>query len=306
MKTKPRSNFDRLVFAFEFDLMMSVDSGKIAFSFTWMPTWSARLPKGQTGAPLPWQNRWSKSFAMLPCLGEGPSQWARTRTLTSQCLATSCVFLMVAEALKFLLRPWDPHWKMAVTCTKLVLREIVLWTSLWWPITFKSWGLGCLPHYLEVKPVTVCISEDSLKDKRKKVRGALQQVQTMHLITSEALDKVIPDRPRNRYPGTTRGNCVAWVSLTAPSDHWQMTVEEKSVLYGHHCIGSDAAAADDDERKGHEIEPAFFNFLPRTFYEDILSTYSVATCQIYCILFLPFMFSFYFLHVGFYFDWVVQ
>ncbi|CAK8997919.1 unnamed protein product, partial [Durusdinium trenchii] len=135
-------------------------------------------------------------------------------------------------------------------------------------------GLGCLPHYLEVKPVTVCISEDSLKDKRKKVRGALQQVQTMHLITSEALDKVIPDRPRNRYPGTTRGNCVAWVSLTAPSDHWQMTVEEKSVLYGHHCIGSDAAAADDDKRKGHEIEPAFFNFLPRTFYEDILSTYS--------------------------------
>lgn len=138
-------------------------------------------------------------------------------------------------------------------------------------------GFGSLPHYLEVKAVTVCISEESLKEKRKKVRGSLNQVQTMTLISSEPLEKMIPDRPRSRYPGSTRGNCVAWVNLSPNADIWTMPVSEKADLYGHRIIGNDSQSAEgNDERKPSEIEPTFFNFLPRVYYEDLLATYSVA------------------------------
>ena len=145
-------------------------------------------------------------------------------------------------------------------------------------------GYGAMPHYLEVKPVTVCINEDSLKDKRKKVRGSLNQVQTMHLISPEPLDKMIPDRPRLKYPGTTRGNCVAWISLTPSAEQWSLTVEDKLAVYGHRSIGGDAGVSEDDVRKPGDVEPVFYSFMPRLFYQDLLSCYSVAAWIWLCFL----------------------
>ena len=56
-----------------------------------------------------------------------------------------------------------------------------------------------------------------------------------------------------------------------------MPVSEKADLYGHRIIGNDSQSAEDnDERKPSEVEPTFFNFLPRVYYEDLLATYSVA------------------------------
>lgn len=98
----------------------------------------------------------------------------------------------------------------------------------------------------------------------------------MHLISPEPLEKMIPDRPRLKYPGTTRGNCVAWISLMPSAEQWSLTLEEKLAVYGHRSIGNDAGAAEDDARKPADVEPVFYNFMPRLFYQDILSCYSVA------------------------------
>lgn len=129
------------------------------------------------------------------------------------------------------------------------------------------------------------ISEDSMRDRKQRNKSAINQVLKMRLMTAEPLEKVLPERKRGKYPGTTKGNVVGYIGLSPNSEIWRATVEEKTAMYGNRAIGADAAAADDDEegggekqqsRKPSDLEPFNFSFLPRTFYMDCLATYSVA------------------------------
>ena len=129
------------------------------------------------------------------------------------------------------------------------------------------------------------ISEDSMRDRKQRNKSGINQVLKMRLMTAEPLEKVLPERKRGKYPGTTKGNVVGYIGLSPSSEIWRTTVEEKTAMYGSRVIGSDAAAADDEEggetekqqqRKPSDLEPFNFSFLPRTFYTDCLATYSVA------------------------------
>ena len=131
------------------------------------------------------------------------------------------------------------------------------------------------------------ISEDSMREKKQRNKTAINQVIKMRLLSSEPLEKILPERKRGKIPRDDKGQCH-WVhrALTT-SDIWKATVEEKAAMYGPRVIGSDAAAAEDEigeaetekqqPRKPTSYEPFNFNFLPRTFYADCLATYSVVS-----------------------------
>ena len=146
---------------------------------------------------------------------------------------------------------------------------------------------GHIPHYIEIKDVHCMISEDSMREKKQRNKTAINQVIKMRLLSSEPLEKILPERKRGKYPGTTKGNVIGYIGLSPTSDIWKATVEEKAAMYGPRVIGSDAAAAEDEigeaetekqqPRKPTSYEPFNLNFLPRTFYADCLATYSVVS-----------------------------
>lgn len=141
-----------------------------------------------------------------------------------------------------------------------------------------------MPHHIEVKDVTVVISEDSIREKKQRCKTGLNQVVRMRLLSNEPLEKVLPERKRTKFQGSTKGNVIGFVGLSPPSEVWKCTVEEKQHMFGDKIIGGDAAAADDEvedtkekqqQRKPTDLEPFNWSFLPRTFYTDCLQTYSV-------------------------------
>lgn len=144
------------------------------------------------------------------------------------------------------------------------------------------------------------ISEDSVRDRKQRNKAGINQVIKMRLMTGEALEKVLPERKRGKYPGTTKGNVVGYIGLSPGGDVWRASVEEKAAMYGHRIIGADAAAADEEEvgetekqkqRKPTDLEPFNYSFLPRTFYADCLATYSVAPwLQLRCFVFIVFVY----------------
>ena len=61
------------------------------------------------------------------------------------------------------------------------------------------------------------ISEDSMRDKKQRTRTAINQVIKMRLMTGESLEKILPERKRGKYPGTTKGNVVGYIGLSPNS-----------------------------------------------------------------------------------------
>ena len=80
------------------------------------------------------------------------------------------------------------------------------------------------------------ISEDSMRDRKQRNKSAINQVLKMRLMTAEPLEKVLPERKRGKYPGTTKGNVVGYIGLSPNSEIWRATVEEKTAMYGNRVI----------------------------------------------------------------------
>ena len=153
--------------------------------------------------------------------------------------------------------------------------------------SFEAWLAGnSMPHYIEIKDVTVVISEESMREKKQRCKTGINQVVRMRLMSNEPLEKTLPERKRSTFQGSTKGNVIGFVGLSPASDVWKCTFEEKQAMYGDKIIGGDAAAADEQaddddtkekqqQRKPTDLEPFNWSFLPRSFYADCLQTYSV-------------------------------
>ena len=139
---------------------------------------------------------------------------------------------------------------------------------------------GGMSHYVEHAKITMCLAQDGLEEKKKKARGVMNQVMTLHILSSKSFIKMVPERKHLKFPGTSRGNCLAWVTPPPAAESWTTTYENKKVIYGAAKIfGSDAASSGDaekEERKNSDVEPLFYNFLPQSLYQNHLSSYSVA------------------------------
>ena len=157
------------------------------------------------------------------------------------------------------------------------------------------------------KQLFVMLSEDCLKQRRARVRGAatLHQVEFLYMLSREPL--MLPEKKRIHYNGTNKGDLVGFVNLPEWETAWALTFDEKKKLYGKHrvAVGGPSCDDDDDEddvdmgaaddgdvpptvpstatststtvstsngRLGTDIEPVFYQAMPVEFYEDLMSS----------------------------------
>ena len=86
---------------------------------------------------------------------------------------------------------------------------------------------GVVNAYLEHWEVTCILSEDSIRQKKKRNRGNLQQVMKLHFTPKEPVERMVPERKHEKYPGTSRGNALGFINLATASATWHSTVEHK-------------------------------------------------------------------------------
>lgn len=91
----------------------------------------------------------------------------------------------------------------------------------------KSRSFKGIASYLEHWELMVILGQQSVKAKKMKNRGSINQVQKMNFISKEPLTKMIPERRHQKFEGTNRGNVLAFVTLTSTNQTWHTTVEDK-------------------------------------------------------------------------------
>lgn len=159
------------------------------------------------------------------------------------------------------------------------------------------------------KQLFVMLNEECLKQRRARLKGTatLHQVEFLYALSREPLN--MPERKRQHYDGTNKGDLLGWVALPPWESAWALTFDEKKKLYGKHRVavgGPTGAGHDDDDddddamdgtvddvdlapptvgtaalpsvptsttsRLGTNIEPAFYQAMPIDFYEEVISS----------------------------------
>jgi hypothetical protein len=158
------------------------------------------------------------------------------------------------------------------------------------------------------KQLFVMLSEDCLKKRRARVRGAatLHQVEFLYMLSREPL--VFPEKKRINYNGTNKGDLVGFVNLPEWETTWALTFDDKKKLYGKPRVAVGGPTGDDDDddedvdmgptdyadtpptvasktstpstmvttaatgRLGTNMEPVFYQAMPVEFYEDLMSS----------------------------------
>lgn len=95
----------------------------------------------------------------------------------------------------------------------------------------KTRGTRGVNGYLEIFDLNVVISQDSIKSKKKRNRGSVNQIQRLSFITRECLDRMVPERKHDKFTGSNRGNVLAFVGLASSAQTWHTTVEDKKVAW---------------------------------------------------------------------------
>ena len=84
-----------------------------------------------------------------------------------------------------------------------------------------------------------------------------------------------PTRNHSAYPGSNRGDLIAFVHLTPPADLWMATVQEKRQIYKNKVIGT-GEVDKSNPRNDEDMEPVFYSFLPEAFYSSMLESFSIS------------------------------
>jgi len=128
---------------------------------------------------------------------------------------------------------------------------------------------------VHTKTMTVTISEDSLRARKSRVKGDIQQVQTLTLVTTNSFNEVVPERSHCKYDGTNRGDAFGFVVLPQMADAWTLNVDAKRAIYGNRLVPIGAVDKDSRyHRRGNLLEPVFFNSWPSSFYENMFTVMS--------------------------------
>ncbi|CAE7487786.1 unnamed protein product [Symbiodinium sp. CCMP2456] len=80
--------------------------------------------------------------------------------------------------------------------------------------------------------VYIAYDENALRERRKTQRASLDQVEHLTIVTGEEFTSSMVQRPRRSFAGSNFGNVIGPVRLDAPGELWQLSVEEKLVIYG--------------------------------------------------------------------------
>ncbi|CAK9073137.1 unnamed protein product [Durusdinium trenchii] len=154
----------------------------------------------------------------------------------------------------------------------------------------KTRGTRGVNGYLEIFDLNVVISQDSIKSKKKRNRGSVNQIQRLSFITRECLDRMVPERKHDKFTGSNRGNVLAFVGLASSAQTWHTTVEDKKEIFKNKIFGTSGGGEPDDDnneepeaaeqeelaRKDTDVEPCFYHFLPKNLFDTILSSWSIS------------------------------
>ena len=121
----------------------------------------------------------------------------------------------------------------------------------------------------------ICVSENALRDAKKRDKGDMKQRQGWHLITADPLEKMLPARDFKSYPASNRGELVGFVPTIPAADVWKASVSEKEKIYGPDRTMGATAADKTVNRPPDSIEPVFHNSLPFQLFKNFLEAYCV-------------------------------
>lgn len=122
----------------------------------------------------------------------------------------------------------------------------------------------------QTKEVMVALNEDSIRDRKKRVKSSLQiqQQLRLHLVTNKRLDNMVPDRKFDKHKATTKGNVIAFLTLPSYESMWSLPRESRIKVYGSRRV-SGGDSADDVEPSADEPTCVFFHALPANLWQDI-------------------------------------
>jgi hypothetical protein len=123
-----------------------------------------------------------------------------------------------------------------------------------------------------VKELSIAINEDSIRDRKKRVRSSMQiqQLQKFYLISSKKVDNLVPDKKFSKHTGSTRGNLIAFVNLPSLDAVWALPPDVRERVYGSRRVSS-GNAAEDDDRDPSDATPSavFYHATPSHLWKDL-------------------------------------
>jgi hypothetical protein len=172
------------------------------------------------------------------------------------------------------------------------------------------------------RTVFLTYDEKSLSDRRTLTRGTsvIHQTEFLHIITKNTLN-LGPERKRDHFPGTVKGDAIGPVATPSPEDVWSLTFDKKKGCYGSHRVavgGPPDGPKKMQARHKDDVEPMNFHGMPRFLYHDLLNmmnsqaVISLTTCDFLlafaCLeLKIPFFgFTFTEQHTSLGIDWLVK
>ena len=133
---------------------------------------------------------------------------------------------------------------------------------------------------VDVKMLRIVKSEASLRKRKQLLRGTLsvRQLETAVMVTHSSL--VLPERKREDFEGTNRGDVLMGVHVPDISDEIQVTFKQKKVILGKArvAVGGSTQGASKSKmppRKDSDVEPLSYHGKPRIFYKTLLSDFFV-------------------------------
>ena len=138
-------------------------------------------------------------------------------------------------------------------------------------------GPGFVPSLLQI-----CYTEDSVQSakQRQLLQGfaRINQVEWAHVASCNKIS--LPSRKRLHYPGTTLGDVIYGVTMSASKDEWHMSWGDKKLFWGRKqliAVGGKTDVASDDKPKVRTDETMFpvchWNMEDK-FYYELMHTFS--------------------------------
>ncbi len=148
-------------------------------------------------------------------------------------------------------------------------------TALQSPFKLASSTSGALDA--QEKQVTVVLNEESVRKRKKRVRGSepYSLKSTLYFMSSKLLvPDTVPEIADKKYPGYNVGDVVGFVNQRPLANTWHLPPKDKRALFGPRLIVSDAADPELEEPPA-AMEPVFSHAsLPDDFYTNMFASYS--------------------------------
>ena len=83
------------------------------------------------------------------------------------------------------------------------------------------------------KEILIGLNEDSVRTRKQRVKSTtpVRTTSRLHVITSNMVEKIIPDKKYDDYHGSTRNDMLSLVVLPPFELMWNLTVKDKMTVY---------------------------------------------------------------------------